>query len=1005
MKKLSLLLTAFLCASMFAYADPIVSEYCGEIFQAGTNTEAAFTWQTDDNGAIIITISETLGGADDATHFRGNGINIDKIEVGETREPAATYFNLSCPNKKDSIILSLNDPANAPELGTKIYVTSKIVEYATSKDGNAWPTLTFEYTYGGKCSTDPVLTRIILTAAVDFAIVGEEVALTAQAKDQLNRTMDAEITYEISPVDAGTIKDGIFTPSKLGAITITAKSGEVSASIVVYGVPSENLALNKTVKAGYEPGNTGELSSKMVDGNVNTQWVTYADQKPDVEWAYVDLGSKYSIKAIDVVWGDPCSTNYILQVRMDAPSEEQESDDEAWTTVVTKEDITINSRQFIVVNADAQYVRIHSLAKSANFFRLKELRVFGVDWVDATDTEKPVMVSAELESKTDNSAAIAVEATDDQEVAFYHVVDAGNEIDVKLIAVDGKITITGLNFATQYAFVISAIDRGENESENAITVNVATDKGLKLKLATASYIAKVGEGTVVTVEGIDGYDITADGEMQFTVTPAEAGEVLNGKFVPSQSGKATIKAENERAISEEVAVFGYAGDNLALNKEVEVSSYDTIGNQLPKNAVDENEDSQWSAFSENTGEEREYDAWILVDLGDFYDIELIAIRWEGACSKKYHVDFSADKENWRVVFNAGWDAIATHWEYLHETEADTKKVRYVRVWSTEAISQYGIKIKDIKVIGSDWAPTDDTEKPVMVNATLESKTFNSAVIVVEATDNYKVRRYHVVDEANKVNVVLGATDGKISLVNLESATEYKLTITAIDAAGNESENSKEVIFKTDVDKEHPILPAPAPQPELGEKKAVAVFSDAIAGGPAINIGGWAQATVAKAVELAEGDHAFYLYNTNYLGWELAPVVDASGTNTLHVDFYSDDMSSISLTPISPGSPAKEGVYTAQLTAGQWTSVDVPLSVYAAAGIAWNNIFQFKFMNAKPEGTSLFIDNVYFFDNGKTDEAVENVQSDDAQSTKILIDGQVIIKRGEKKYTIMGVEVK
>ena len=109
MKKLSLLLTAFLCASMFAYADPIVSEYCGEVVLPGDNREAAFTWQTDDNGAIIITISETLGGADDATHFRGNGINIDKIEVGETREPAANYFNLSCPNKKDSIILSLQN--------------------------------------------------------------------------------------------------------------------------------------------------------------------------------------------------------------------------------------------------------------------------------------------------------------------------------------------------------------------------------------------------------------------------------------------------------------------------------------------------------------------------------------------------------------------------------------------------------------------------------------------------------------------------------------------------------------------------------------------------------------------------------------------------------------------------------------------------------------------------------------------------------------------------------
>ena len=94
MKKLFFLF-AFLSANILLFAEPIASEYCGEVMSSG-NTQAAFTWETTDQGAIVITISETLGGALDATHFRGNGINIDKIKVGELREDAANYFTLAC---------------------------------------------------------------------------------------------------------------------------------------------------------------------------------------------------------------------------------------------------------------------------------------------------------------------------------------------------------------------------------------------------------------------------------------------------------------------------------------------------------------------------------------------------------------------------------------------------------------------------------------------------------------------------------------------------------------------------------------------------------------------------------------------------------------------------------------------------------------------------------------------------------------------------------------------
>ena len=455
-------------------AEP-TSEYCGEIMSSG-NTEAAFTWETNDAGAVVITISETLGGADEATHFRGNGINIDKIKVGEAREDAATYFDLACGGS-NTITLSLKE-GKTLEQGTKIYVTSQIIEYATSKDGNAWPTLTFEYTYGTKCSSDAVLTRIALSAASSFVKIGESVTLTAQAKDQLNKNMDAVISFEVSPADAGVVADGKYTPAKAGAAVITAKSGEISESLTIYGVSSDNLALNKPVVAGYEPGNQDELSSKMVDGDANTQWVTYADQPASVEWAYIDLGGKYNVEAIDVLWGDPTSTSYILQVRAEAPTAEQAADDEAWTTVAEQSGITINSEQFNVVKAAARYVRIHSLTKSANFFRLKEVRVFGTEWVDVDDNEKPVMVSAELVSAGWDNAVIAVAATDNHEVAAFRVVETANSIDKKLLPADGKITLTGLTASTTYNFVITAIDGANNESANSKTVAVTTDSHL-----------------------------------------------------------------------------------------------------------------------------------------------------------------------------------------------------------------------------------------------------------------------------------------------------------------------------------------------------------------------------------------------------------------------------------------------------------------------------------------------------------------------------------------------
>ena len=462
---------------------PIASEYCAQAMSSG-NTLAKFTWETTPEGNIDITIIEALDGAPSATYFRGNGITADKIKIGDGREDITTYFtHPGNINGQQTLTLTLTDPANAPAPGTKIYVTEKVIEYATSKDGNAWPTLSFEYTYGGVCADESVLTDISLTASASFAKVGENITLTAQPLDQMGVPMAGDVDFAISPADAGTIVGDVFTFTKVGAVTITASVDAIEKSITLYGTPSANLALNQPSEGGYYDNNPAEGFDKANDGNNNTAWVTYVDKPASVEWWYVDLGAIYSLTGVNVLWGEPSSTSYKLFARTEAPSEDDKANDAAWEEIASVSGIGTNSEQFNFVSVNARYVRVHSLTKSANYLRMKEVSVFGTEFVPVEDTEKPEMTSASLESATFTEAVINVAATDNVGIYRFHVVDDANGIDANYAEADGKITITGLTHGTDYNFTITAKDASGNESANNKVVAVSTPFDGSINLA------------------------------------------------------------------------------------------------------------------------------------------------------------------------------------------------------------------------------------------------------------------------------------------------------------------------------------------------------------------------------------------------------------------------------------------------------------------------------------------------------------------------------------------
>lgn len=314
-----------------------------------------------------------------------------------------------------------------------------------------------------------------------------------------------------------------------------------------------------------------------------------------------------------------------------------------------------------------------------------------------------------------------------------------------------------------------------------------------IDLTAPAQMAEVGgAGVALTAQPKDQNGNNMEAEVSYEITPAAAGHMSGNTYIPDQIGSASIRAYNGEVYSSAVTIAAYEGTNVALNKtddEITVSGYDEENNLFPRFAVDDNEGSLWSARHGETGGERIYDAWINVDLGAYYDINLIAIRWEGACSRHYHVDFSADNSAWRTAYNAGWNAMATHWEYLIGTAEDATKVRYVRVWSTEAVSQYGVKIMALKVYGIPWVPSGDTEAPVMGDASLVSNTYTEAILSVAATDNVEVVRFHVVDATNGIDANFMPSEGKITITGLTHGTDYNFTITAIDAAGLESENN------------------------------------------------------------------------------------------------------------------------------------------------------------------------------------------------------------------------
>ena len=230
------------------------------------------------------------------------------------------------------------------------------------------------------------------------------------------------------------------------------------------------------------------------------------------------------------------------------------------------------------------------------------------------------------------------------------------------------------------------------------------------------------------------------GEVTYNVLPdASYGTVTAGVFTPLKPGLISITAQAGLVVSNTVQIWGTSSANLAYNHLHSASTGESvIDNRPASQAVDNNEGTEWQshAGTADTDEGRTYDAWLIVDLGDKYDVELVAVKFEGASSQIYRIEFIDDLANeWKEgATYSGGAGINPHRDE-HSSLSNNTGVRFVRLFSTKAATQYGMKVQELRVFGTVAAsPTKsvsaDVNDPAMGTATVKQ---NDAVVTEVAT--------------------------------------------------------------------------------------------------------------------------------------------------------------------------------------------------------------------------------------------------------------------------------
>jgi len=261
--------------------------------------------------------------------------------------------------------------------------------------------------------------------------------------------------------------------------------------------------------------------------------------------------------------------------------------------------------------------------------------------------------------------------------------------------------------------------------------------------------------------------------------------------------------------------------------------------------------------------------------------------------------------------------------------------------------------------------------PENLEVTIENDEAVSKQVHVTATADYAISfEVYFGEEGNDTPVI--GNNGETVSYTYQEAGVYTIRVVAMSAAIQTTEYVEEFEVTAIV---QPLASAPTPIGRNPED-VISIYSAAYNNVEGTNyFPDWGQGGQGSAwTEFnLNGDTMLQYTNLSYQGIALADgtTIDVSNMEYLHLDVWTaEGVNTIETSLINNASgTVTEAPVVSSLTAGEWTSIEIPISDYTDQGLTVTEIFQLKFVGDPWASGTVFIDNIYFYkvpETGTTD---------------------------------------
>jgi len=315
------------------------------------------------------------------------------------------------------------------------------------------------------------------------------------------------------------------------------------------------------------------------------------------------------------------------------------------------------------------------------------------------------------------------------------------------------------------------------------------------------------------------------------------------------------------------------------------------------------------------------------------DVGTIATDPAGGSNKVMKIVKSAGNETWAGVTMSKCTYPSDSLPVIPLSA--TNKTMSMRVYSTVANKVLRLKLEN----ATNGAINVEMDATVTAANTWQTLTFD--VTNIAKNNGNATRTWTASDVLNKASVFA-------DFGNQTAVTMYVDDLTFIGASG---------VSQTCMTAPVASVPTTAPAvPTLAATKVQSLYGDGYTTVTGTDTPNWGQSTVVSAQTYA-GNNVLKLATFGFQGVITAAPLDVSTHTSLHIDFWSETATTIEVKLVSLSGGTKETSLYIPVSAGTWTSKDIPMASFTAPD---KSKFQQLILAAMTAGGTLYVDNIYFW---------------------------------------------